>query len=284
MHYIAPTTTTKSTMTHNEALAETYDAQENAILFDGSRWYHKNTEWEGDRYVLVYFNIDFSQHDRWRGLHGPDHQTEDARALPPLTQPVCTPINTSSAECVELRRHLLDEIGRVEFMSRPQLKYEKKSEILLFGECIQPYHAKGRHPCKANENYPALHALLLQYVDFIMQKPVSTAYSTILLAKNSQCTWHLDKQNVSSSILTAIGPFTGGKLRVNHVEPQPLFECLACHMKYHPLRRCRLEQRHTAPDWIPEVWNLVREGSLVLDASTTTRKLIKNNQKQGIAA
>ena len=106
----------------------------------------------------------------------------------------------------------------------------------LFGECIQPYHAKGRHPCKANENYPALHALLLQYVDFIMQKPVSTAYSTILLAKNSQCTWHLDKQNVSSSILTAIGPFTGGKLRINHVEPQPLFECLACHMKYHQQR------------------------------------------------
>ena len=108
-----------------------------------------------------------------------------------------------------------------------------------------------------------------------MQKPVSHTYSSILLAKNSKCNWHLDKQNVGSSIITALGDYTGGKLLVNHMKSYPLFECLACHMKYHPLRMCRLEQNHTAPDWLPEVWKMVREGKIVLDANTTTRRAIK---------
>ena len=262
-------------MNHNEAQAESYDLQQNAVEFDGSRWKHMNTEWEGDRYVVVYFNIDFSQHDRWRGLHGPDHRTEEARAAPLLTRPVCTPIDTASMECIELRQQLLHHIYQVAFLNRPQLKYQNKSEIVLFGECTQPYHVKERHPCKGNELYPALHSLLKQYVDYIMQKSVSHTYSTILLAKNSKCVWHLDKQNVGSSIITALGTYTGGKLLVNHMKSYPLFECLACHMKYLPLRSCRLEQNHTAPDWIPEVWKMVREGNLVLDANTTTRKILK---------
>ena len=172
-------------MNNNEAQAESYDVQQNAYEFDGSRWKHTNSQWEGDRYVLVYFNIDFSQHDRWRGLHGPDHRTEEARAAPLLTRPVCTPIDTASTECVELRQQLLHHIQQVQLLNRPQLKYQnKKSEIILFGECTQPYHVKERHACKGNELYPVLHALLKQYIDFIMQKPVSHTYSTILLAKN----------------------------------------------------------------------------------------------------
>ena len=272
-------------MNNNEAQAESYSVQTNAVEFDGSRWKHMNTEWDGTRYVVVYFSIDFSGHDRWTGLNGPDHRTEEARAAPLLTRPVCTPIDTASTECVELRQQLLDHIYQVEFLNRPQLKYEnQKSEIILFGECTQPYHAKHRHPCKGNELYPALHSLLKKYVDYIMQRPVSHTYSTILLAKNSKCNWHLDKQNVGSSIITALGPYTGGELLVNYKQPFPLFECLSCHMKYHPLRMCRLEQHHTAPDWLPEVWKMVREGKIVLDANTTTRKLLKrvsskSNQK-----
>ena len=47
-------------MNLNEAQAESYDLQQNAVEFDGSRWMHTNSQWEGERYVLVFFNIDIS--------------------------------------------------------------------------------------------------------------------------------------------------------------------------------------------------------------------------------
>ena len=45
----------------NEELADAYDIQRYSVEIDGSRWPHKNSEWAGDRYVLVYFSTDFSK-------------------------------------------------------------------------------------------------------------------------------------------------------------------------------------------------------------------------------
>jgi hypothetical protein len=259
----------------NEELADAYDIQRYAVTFEGSMWYHKNTKWTGDRYVLVWFNTDFSKHDRERGLHGPDTQTEEERARPALTRPVCTPIDTDSEECVALRAELMEEIQKVDFLNKRQRKYSSKSAVMFFGECTRPYKPKARFPCRGNALYPKLHMLLNQYLEFIVKGP--RTYSTILLAKNSQCDWHLDKQNVSSSVITGLGGYGGGLLLVNHKRPHALFECMQCHLKNACRRTCRVDGEHTAGDWLPEAWAYIKEHGV---SSVQTRKAMKASANQ----
>ena len=121
----------------NEELADAYDIQRYAVEFEGSMWYHTNNKWTGDRYVLVYFSTDFSKHDRERGLHDPDTQTEEERARPPLTRPVCTPIDTDSEECAALRAELMEEIQKVNFLNKRQQKYGAAARI-----CKAHFNAK----------------------------------------------------------------------------------------------------------------------------------------------
>jgi hypothetical protein len=239
---------------------------------DGGRWYHKTADWIGDRYVVVCYNNDFTQHNRWAGFVHVDERTEEARAEPAMLEPVCKPIGAPAERTAELRADIIREASECQFVRRPQETYVGDSKMMLFGETTQPYKRKGRAACMANSKYPKLHALLVAYIDHLLGSGTAARYSTILFAKNSKCAWHRDKQNVGSSIITAFGDYSGGELLVNYKQPQPLFECCACHRVYAPLSVCRGQRGHTDEDWLSAVWRMVKRGELVLDANKTTRQ------------
>jgi hypothetical protein len=267
----------------HEANATTYDTNKNVLLFDGSRWSHINAPWIGERITIVFYNTDFSKHDRWRGLQQVDYHTEEARSQPLLTCPVPIPIDTENSECIELRRAIRDAAAHVEFYHSEQEKYDGKSQMLIFGHTTQPYRPKRRQEARANSKYPELHALLKQYINHLVPagdgKRTSDMYSSILLAKDSQCHWHTDKQNVSSSLITCVGDYTEGGLCVDHTNPQPLFECMQCHLSYKCLRICRRQCKHTAPDWLTVAYGYMKQGLLERDSELTTRRAI---QRAGI--
>jgi hypothetical protein len=259
-------------MVNNEENATAHDIKNNVLRFNGARCYHKNAEHTGDRIVMVFFNTDFSSHDRWRGLHGPDELTEEIRRQPVVTVPECIPIK-SDETCITLRNNILKEVEKVDWMNRQQVKYNGKSSMILFGHVLKPYQVKARNITAASIAYPELHKTLNDYIDHIIGPDTANKYSTILLAKNSQCNWHLDKQNIGSSLIHCIGDFEGGELLVNSKEPQPLFECMQCHLSHAALRKCRTERQHTAPDWISPTWNYIKAGAL--EKNMTTRRAIK---------
>ena len=107
-------------MTNNEEHAISYDIKDNVVRFNGARCFHKNAEHTGDRIVMVFFNTDFSSHDRWRGLHGPDELTEEIRRQPVVTVPECIPIETDET-CITLRNNILKEVEKVDWMNRQQV-------------------------------------------------------------------------------------------------------------------------------------------------------------------
>ena len=259
-------------MVNNEDNAVAYDIKDNVVRFNGARCFHKNAEHTGERIVMVFFNTDFSSHDRWRGLHGPDELTEEIRSQPVVTDPECIPIKTDKT-CITLRNNILEEAKKVDWMNRKQGKYDGKSNMVFFGHVLKPYQEKARNVTVASLAYPELHKMLNDYIDHIVGPDTASKYSTILLAKNSQCNWHLDKQNIGSSLIHCVGDYKGGELLVNSKEPQPLFECMQCHLSYAPLRKCRLERKHTAPDWLLPTWSYIKAGAL--DHNLTTRKAIK---------
>jgi hypothetical protein len=296
----------------NEACAVEYDLLRNVVVFDGCACYHKNADWEGDRYVVVVFNNDFSHHDRARGLHGPDPRTEELRCLPTPDVPECIAIDRTQPQYIKLRRAIAKEIQNCEFMNRPQSKYSGKSEVLLFGECTQPYKHKCRRQTKNTEIYSKLYSLLKEYMDYVTGPAMTTRgepaasqqFSTMLLAKNSKCNWHLDKQNVGHSMITGLGDYKeptrargrggsssvvspaeedvcavdyeGGKLLVNHTK-LPLWECYDCHIHNRCKRICRIEGRHTGEDWLNVVWRKMKSGELACDPTVPTRITIRNS-------
>jgi hypothetical protein len=288
----------------NEAKAKAYDLRKAVVAFDGCASHHTNTEWTaGDRYVIVMFNTDFSEHDRAIGLCGPDSRTEDIRCLPTPDVPEVVDIDRSDPNYVRLRRAIAEQIRHCGFYRRPQAKYSGKSEIILFGACVAPYKTKARHETLATEKHRALYNLLLEYMEHLMRadgkladgdKPLRDQFSTMLLAKNSKCNWHLDKQNVGWSLITAFGnydetgaaskkrggsgqqedidrvEYAGGELLVNPTK-EPLWECFGCHLHGRCKRECRIDRQHTGEDWINTAWRRMKSGDLVPQPGMSTR-------------
>ena len=293
----------------NEAKAQPYDLRKSVVSFDGCSCYHMNAEWTGDRYVVVLFNTDFSQHDRTIGLCNPDARTEDIRCLPTPDVPEVVHIDRTHPKYVKLRRAIAKEIQFCNFFRRPQAKYSGKSEIILFGELTVPYKQKGRHQTLATASHQTLYNLLLEYMEHLMReggqftaadKPLREQFSTMLLAKNSKCNWHLDKQNVGWSLITAFGnydeaagtkrygggsmhednedidrvEYAGGELLINPTK-EPLWECFDCHVHNRCKRECRINRHHVGEDWINTVWKRMKSGDLVSKPGVSTRHSIR---------
>ena len=43
-------------------------------------------------------------------------------------------------------------------------------------------------------------------------------YHACIIAKNSQCVWHVDKNNLGGAVLTTLGDFTGGELLIESIQ------------------------------------------------------------------
>jgi hypothetical protein len=67
-----------------------------------------------------------------------------------------------------------------------------------------------------NIKYPKLYYTFHQYINELHPKIFSEdgMYHACIIAKNSQCEWHVDKHNIGHASLTCVGDYTGGQLMV----------------------------------------------------------------------
>lgn len=67
-----------------------------------------------------------------------------------------------------------------------------------------------------NIKYPKLYYAFSQYINELHPNIFgeNAMYHACIIAKNSQCEWHMDKHNIGHASLTCVGDYTGGELMV----------------------------------------------------------------------
>jgi len=228
-----------------------FDVNDAAVEFDGRRLMHKNAPFVGDRYCLVFFNPDFSYHDTH--LTHPHAKTEELRCIDIAPPHEIARVNTDEQR--KTRAILLTELGRTSFVCRPKGrghgKYPYQSRTLVFGKTRSRGGFDGinskMQDAPANETHAPLLAAIYEYMRALIGAKAD-AYAGVFVSHNSECAWHYDKSNVGGSVLTCIGPFTGGELMIDIASKMAL-ACAKCKKGNHGVVFCRKLKGHTSPEW-----------------------------------
>ena len=206
-----------------------YDIRHRLLQADTARLRHRNAPHRrGDRYAIVLFNKDLS----YKGTRECARSCA-IREAPPLGAPRY--LATRDGEAVErARAALLEVLGRTRLpadrcgdLAVNHPKYgPHEARLLSFGVSQSRKSRRARAAqgvyTRATENshnrqYPELHAALCAYMDALAPGVFGPAavYHACIVAKNSQCVWHVDKSNIGHASLTALGDFEeGGELLV----------------------------------------------------------------------
>ncbi len=235
------------------------DTKHDALEMWANEHLHRTLPWQGDRYAIVCFNCDWTQHDRL-GLHWVDERTEEIRNQPYFLPRIAGRIPSEGPikESIEsLEKQLIKSLEDVKWTVRENLaadsirkqsKYTERSETLYFGELVKAFKPKERSNSVATDTYPLVYSLLRMYIE--SRVPEATRkYRTFLIAKNSYCTWHRDRHNAGPSLFLGFGDYTEGEVEVCHERMQTM-QCHACRTAGYPVRKCREGFGHTAPNWI----------------------------------
>ena len=89
-------------MYNNERNAITYDPKDHVVHFDGSRWYHKNAEWTGDRIVIVLYTMTSAATIAGKASMDPIHKQRKRGRSPCSQSPspfLSTPKAVSASSC-----------------------------------------------------------------------------------------------------------------------------------------------------------------------------------------
>ena len=73
-------------------------------------------------------------------------------------------------------------------------------------------------------------------------------YDSIYIAVDAATDWHCDKKNIGRSIVTALGDYTGGELKMKTT--RRLFQCQICLEGGKGPEFCRKEELHSDPDGV----------------------------------
>lgn len=221
-----------------------FDLNGRFVRFDGKRLLHRNDAHEGDRYVIVLYNPDFSYHDTFMRLAHDRTETIRHKPIPPPH------VVAESTEQAPLLAALQAERRWVSRSSRAHLKYgANDSHTLTFGLRRSRRAFDGgdkAEPCTANKTHATLLAALGTYLRGALGD-VADEYAAWFVARNSACQWHLDSNNVGDSIITTVGNYTGGELLIQpqlHAGP-----CAKCKRSNTCRRMCREHYKHEAPEW-----------------------------------
>jgi len=118
---------------------------------------------------------------------------------------------------VDIENQVLDELQRINFpknTSRKNISSKPTSSFTLGtvnyrGQKILGGRTRG--PSIFNTKFPKLYSLVKKLIK--LHKP-DFKYTTIQVNKNIQSDPHIDKNNVGSSYIIALGDFTGGDLMI----------------------------------------------------------------------
>jgi hypothetical protein len=217
-----------------------HDIKHKLLRFDSQRVQHKNAPHEGNRFVLVFYNTDINYKTKspeWlkdRGdqrslrLHREYHDRE-AEELP-----------TKNADAE--RDALLQVLSTKKYKSLSKdnstdggnRKYDDNGgRFISFGvtasrELQKEREAKGIfskfEKNKNNHIYFLLYKAVRDYinalapVDNFFGMEHDSLYHACIISKNSQCVWHVDKNNLGDAVLTTLGDFTGGELLIESIQ------------------------------------------------------------------
>lgn len=209
----------------------TYDIRNRLLQFDSGRILHKNASWVGTRYVCVFYNKDLN----YKGSTLCERSTRLSQQHPTPTQWVATAPNTETLQYV--RREFEREMDRTIFPEErvrgtsSSTKYgRRRGTFISFGVTQSRGNRKSRgtrglHTRKQtndnNRKYAALYTALCRYTDLLKPGLFGTdddsKYHACILAKNSQCEWHMDADNLGGCAMMGMGKYGGGELMMGVV-------------------------------------------------------------------
>lgn len=283
----------KSSTADAKAKLIEFETRRRAIEFDSTDFYHRNTPHRGgDRYVFVLYCGDHTFHGspilkggayRPQRLHPP---TEAVRAKYyrdiDAGRPRIRPIPTRGADAAvkraekELTR-FLDTLAfpKPEFRGESHSKYKAPQESFTLGLMAAGGKSGGLpRISKTTEKKPEAMRRIVTYLKRLLPPGTLKRYTSLFVAKNAACRWHVDVKNVGPSLITSVGSFTeGGNLLINVGQPR-LTACHACFKRLlsgdgggsdgnhrssraavkmitdkRNTKRCRLKLGHTGPNW-----------------------------------
>ena len=204
----------------------TYDIRDKLLQFDSRRILHKNSPWVGTRYVCVFYNKDLN----YKGSTLCERSVRLQQQQPPDTLWVATATESETLQYV--RRELLREMERTTFPEErargtsSSAKYgHRRGTFISFGVTQSRGNRKHRqsrglhtrkHTNENNRKFAALYTALCRFTDLF--KPGlfgvddSNDYHACIVAKNSQCEWHTDVDNLGGCAIVGMGKYSGGVL------------------------------------------------------------------------
>jgi len=209
---------------------KSYDIKNKLLQAETSVLLHKNDTHSGDRYCIVLYNKNMNY----------KNSTCCKRSESILEHPYIDTnyMKVSDNESVDmLRSELLDILNNTTFhkdrctvgtSGAGHSKYgTNRGQFLSFGMTASRKSRKTRaemgiHTRQSeNQNnikYSNLYNSFCKYINAVHQNLFSDTgiYTCCIIAKNSQCNWHIDKHNIGSACLSGLGDYTGGHLLIEH--------------------------------------------------------------------
>lgn len=213
---------------------DTYNIKNKFLLFESSHLLHKNASWSGDRYAIVFFNKDLNYVNSRlsKKCQRSMRLLKQKRKQPITWLKTTTPVNERLVQ--QKRTRLLQFLKATKFLEdrtsglKPSSKYgDNRGEFISFGVTKTRKNRKKRevHGIYTRKNinqnntkYKSIYDALCKYVNTRIPNFFGTKDSCLfhmcIIAKNSQCEWHLDAGNVGPAVISALGNFSGGALCV----------------------------------------------------------------------
>ena len=209
-----------------------YDIHEKPLIFESTDMYHKNAPHKGTRYAIVLYNKDF----RWADTKSPRvHRTEPfAENKHDLEQTGdAYYLQSGTADVLPLLEALDATTFRPDRCSgpaKPHTKYvdAEKSTFLSFGLTLcrkskEQQAMRGipdrRGVNKNNTTHIHLFNQLCKYLNTLHPRLFGLDntyfYSSLIVAKDALCRFHLDSLNKGNACILGIGDYTGGELLLN---------------------------------------------------------------------
>ena len=210
-----------------------YDIHEKLLVFESTQLYHKNAPThEGTRYAIVLYNKDF----RWADTKSPRvHRTQpfatDKEGL--AQSAVAFYLDTGTADVLPL----LGELDKTTFRpdrcsgtANAHSKYvdAENSTFLSFGltlcrkskeqqamRGIADRHGINIHNTQHIHLFTALCTYLNQLYPRLFGLDSSYFYTSLIVAKDALCRYHLDSLNKGNACILGVGDYTGGELLLN---------------------------------------------------------------------
>jgi hypothetical protein len=209
-----------------------YDIHEKVLVFESTQIYHKNAPHEGNRYSIVLFSKDF----RWANTKSPRVQRNELFATDKeglAESGDAYYLQTRNADVLPLLAALDATTFRPDRCSgkaNPHSKYvdAENSTFLSFGLTLcrksrEQQALRGipdrRGVNKHNTTHIHLFTALCDYLNTLHPRLFGLdntyMYSSLIVAKNALCRFHLDSLNKGNACILGIGDYTGGELLLN---------------------------------------------------------------------